>query len=494
MSLLIVIFAMMVFAVLGWTLNVMQATESQFGVRMLDSERALYLAESGMQEALMRIRIGDALFDQDTDQLSRTLGQGRYTVTRSTNTNLVTVTATGSYPAQNPHATRQVQAVIDTQIFMQRSGMIKNLLDWSAILPGSQMDGAIAVVDRPSSNADGYEGNGILPHNEPFDIAVPGSGDRISVEDDRGFPNIDMDYFKNVAQSTWLVGGIWDWTQKTAQITAITAVNASTINITVVPAIFTSPGPGPCKIFHCERGWVEQVAVRNQRDDAFPAATKWAYRNWGVITSCPATNQVQLTFDPSVNITHAANQWQINDTIVIVKRFFDFKKCTGVGAPVNPPLPCTLHETHNLENLWYVAGDVLLDVRDYDLSFTGTSVIAEGDIVIRGDNKLYMRAFKSTNPWLETYPNLATQMGDIYSPDRPKDTGGGGEPSRAQMRNYDGLVYSQNGDVLLNYADGVSVLGNNVFLSGYVKIKYSERYIESNGLLSTVTLVQWKEQ
>lgn len=489
MSLLIVIFAMMVFAVLGWTLNVMQATESQFGVRMLDSERALYLAESGMQEALMRIRIGDALFDQDTDQLSRTFGQGRYTVTRSTDTNLVTVTATGSYPAQNPHATRQVQAVIDTQIFMRRSGMIKNLFDWSAMLNGSRVDGAMAVIDRPSSTDDGYEGNGALPHNQPFDIAVPGSGDRLRLEDDRSYPNIDMNYFKNAANGWWPLGGVWEWPVMTARITAVTEINNQRLRIDVDTAVFTadtlSPtcsgtsGPGPAKrlLFLCvwsDRGWQNKVIIRNRRDDAVSLAAKWDYRNWGVITSRVDDDTVELTFDSSVNIRQAANVWHVNDEIVIAKRFAG---------------------DYDLQNLWYVAGDVLIDVRDSDASFMKTSIIAEGDIVIRGDEKVEMQAFRATSPIFETYPNLATQRGDIYSPDRPKQQGGGGgDPSRAKYREFDGLVYSQDGDILMNYMEGVSLMGNNVTVQGYARIKYSDRFIESNGLLSTVTMIQWREQ
>ena len=57
-TLIIVVFAMMVLGVLGWTLSNMQATDFQINAGgNLDSERALYLAEAGAQYALTQLSL-----------------------------------------------------------------------------------------------------------------------------------------------------------------------------------------------------------------------------------------------------------------------------------------------------------------------------------------------------------------------------------------------------------------------------------------------------
>lgn len=55
-ALVIVVFAMMVFGVLIWTQASMQSSDFEVNLRNLDSERALYLAESGVQWAASRLK------------------------------------------------------------------------------------------------------------------------------------------------------------------------------------------------------------------------------------------------------------------------------------------------------------------------------------------------------------------------------------------------------------------------------------------------------
>ena len=54
-SLIILVFAMMVLAVLGWSLAVLQSGDFEVSVRQNDSEQALYLAESGINWALEQL-------------------------------------------------------------------------------------------------------------------------------------------------------------------------------------------------------------------------------------------------------------------------------------------------------------------------------------------------------------------------------------------------------------------------------------------------------
>jgi hypothetical protein len=487
-GLIIVIFAVMVFAILGWTVTSLVSTDFEANVRNFESEKSLDVAESGLQEALMLIKNSDAAFDADSDQLNRTLpaGYGQYIVTRSTIGSTVTVVSTGYVPQQSNYgAMRRVSAVLNLNAFC-RGAMIRHLLNWFDIDSGSNIDGEIMVVDRPGYSLDGYKGDNDSTHSEPEDMAVPGSGLRSTIPTDTGYPEIDMNFYYQDA-GDWL--GIFDLTKRwqpqpmEAAITNIQTFSSGTnwqrrLRITVSPSIFTtSPNPGHQGLLKCwDCGWPNYVFVRNKRNDAY-LAQKWDYRNWGVIITRHDSSSVTLEFDSTADILNAVNIWHNNDQIRIGKRFF--------GDHDSFPYKFAL------EYLWYVKGDVLFDVRDENASFKGTSVIAEGDIVIRGDEEILMRCYRTTSPWFETFPNIATQTGNIYSPDAPS---GGSGSAKANKRDFDGLIYSETGDIDFSYINGIAMMAANVTLHRYIKLKYTDRYVEGNGFSIGSSMIQWKEQ
>ena len=90
---------------------------------------------------------------------------------------------------------------------------------------------------------------------------------------------------------------------------------------------------------------------------------------------------------------------------------------------------------------WYVGGqgetaDALIDLRnDNDIDFDGGfSIVAEGDIVIKGTGRIRMR-FNGLPPSAIRYPNLATQDGRVFSTDPPS---GGSEMPSATSANFKG--------------------------------------------------------
>lgn len=486
-GLIIVIFAVMVFAILGWTVTSLVSTDFEANVRNFESEKSLDVAESGLQEALMLIKNADAAFDADADQLNRTLpaGYGQYIVTRSTVGSTVTVVSTGYVPQQtNYRAMRRVSAVISLSAFC-RGAMIRHLLNWFDIDSGSNIDGEIMVVDRPGYSLDGYKGDNDSFNSEPEDMAVPGSGLRSTTPTDTGYPEIDMDFYENEA-GDWL--GIFDLTKKwestpmeatITNVELVTGTGASRrLKITVNQPLFHGSGPGHQGLIKCwDCGWRDYVIVRNKRG-AGALATKWDYKNWGVIiVNKHSDTSVTLEFDSTANITQEPNIWHVTDQVVIGKRFF--------GDHDSWPFKFAL------EYVWYVKGDVLFDVRDQNASFRGTSVIAEGDIVIRGDEEILMRCYRTTSPFFETFPNIATQTGDIYSPDAPS---GGSGSAKANKRDFDGLIYSETGDIDFSYINGIAMMAANVTLHRYIKLKYTDRYVEGNGFSIGSSMIQWKEQ
>ncbi len=467
-SLIIAVFSLMLLSVLGLTMAMIISGDFEMNSRGLESEQAFSLADAGLQEAVSRLQGNTTLFDTDAKWLNRKLGSGEYNVTRLTNGTLVTVLSSGYVPnQQSRRAMRQVSLVVNTDSLGGYSGVIKNLLDWSALHSGSTIQGNLTVVDRLDSNGDGYEGNGNLIHNEPADFNVPGTGARDTAPSDTGYPKINMPWYYSRAG---IEGSIWEPAPalRVATVTNVSSPSTNRLTITVNPAIFPNPAPGPPG----ENSWPDLVMVRNQRNDAGSFVQKWAYRNWGVITSRSSSSRVTIEFDSTANISGAANIWQVNDVITIGKYFAD---------------------DHTSENIWYIVGDAMFDCRGNNLNFDRTSVVAEGDLVIRGTGDIFMRAYRTTVIGRETYPNLATQNGNIYSPE-PDAAGPGSEQSKRNTRDFDGLIYSQNGSVFFNYINGLSIIGNNVTLDGLVRLQYDGRYVEENaGFVGGVAVFDWKE-
>ncbi len=494
MSLVIVIFAMLMFALLGWSLSSMISTDFDASSRLLESERALNLAEAGGQWALVRYMNDetwrtDLNNDRDCndtgERLKYTLSPGEYTVccrnSQTSEAGDAVIEVRGYVPSENSYlAMRQLKLSV-TPGTINEASMIKHLFDWSAWHSSSFIDGDIVVVDRPGDSTDGYEGNNNSTHNEAADLNVPdtSSGLRERVPVDSGYQGIDMQYFRDEAGSrVWAPSVL----QLDAVIDNVSVVSARQLQVRLKSDVFTSPAPGPSG-----SSWTQEVVLRNKREDTV-LANKWGYRNWGVIVNRINNNTVTLEFDGSINFnSHPADRWLVNEEVALVRRFY------YDSSHSNPN-----HDYDN-ENIWYVAGDLLLDVRSHDLSFDGTSLVGERDIVIKGEDSITMVASRQRIPRGRrsrrvirlTYPNLATQYGNILSYETPS---GNNETQRRDNRNFDGLIYTQDGTIYLNYLDGRSVMGNDVYLDGRVRIRYATRFVKDNGFIGAFDSITWQEQ
>ncbi|MCX7926695.1 MAG: hypothetical protein N2606_00930 [Candidatus Omnitrophica bacterium] len=108
-SLIVVIFTMLILAILGWTLTNLFSANFEMNRLAIESEQALFIAEAGIQEAIMHLAVRDTVFDNDTKWLNRSFGAGEYRVRRQTSGNLVNITSWGYVPSgNNYHALRQV--------------------------------------------------------------------------------------------------------------------------------------------------------------------------------------------------------------------------------------------------------------------------------------------------------------------------------------------------------------------------------------------------
>ncbi|RKY44828.1 MAG: hypothetical protein DRP81_05045 [Candidatus Omnitrophota bacterium] len=441
-TLIIAISLMLILALLGWTVANFLSADLRMSSRLLDSERALYLAEAGIDWTLKKLGSEyDCDLDEDGKDISsgsvlHNLEYGQYRVNCECEDRkckgIITIESTGYIPGEDSYYTRrEVEVTIDRAGFT-KAAYVRNFLDWSEMSSRSRIDGDIQVLVDAAEIDKGFEGPDLdTITNEPEDLEIPGRGERIAEEG--RYPTIDMDYFREWAQSD---GYYRDYS-------AVAVVISSGGNVIEVDQ---------AGFFTGKRGEV----VRNLGENH----GSWQDTDWAVITKVTFGGK-RAELDREVGDT-----W-IGDSVRIVKRFS--------GA-------------NNNQKLWYIEGsDILIDLREKDGQFNQTSLVGEGDIVLVGDRKIRMKVYVSSAPSKETFPNLATKEGNIYLRDAPKD-------KKSKSHSFDGLIYTEDGDVVINYIEGRGVMGYNVFWKGIVKLKYNTKYIPTEGFLGNVEIVTWWEK
>jgi hypothetical protein len=468
-ALIIVIFAMMLFAVLGATLAVMQSGDFEVNLRNLDSERALNLAEAGAQEAVNMLVKGDPLFDADSDTLTRTLNFGQYYVTRSTSGSDITVTCSGYIPLiASYRAMRQVKLVV--QVGGISKGMqVKELLDWSAAgtNPAHTVD-IDADISAGSYNGDGNETYNQTPpagqdYNPSVPLLPPGSGKR---DFKVNFPTIDMPWYYNNANA-----GKWP-SPSTRTIIAVAEVIAGGTQLQVTKVLPSDP-------YFFNASDINVAFVRRN------SITDWQdTSNWRVITAVNNTGM-----QSRVTLSAPAVTWP------------DEYPFVG-GTQVNIKIGKRFEQNAPNSGIYYIgtniAGrpvDTLIDLRTNDLDFSDNNLICEGDIVIKGTNTLTMTFSAAGGSGSKRHPPLATKDGNIISTEAV---------SGANKRVICGLIYSENGLVNLNYLShptsgaswlrGNMVYGKQVTLDGDISIDFISAGVPPNGVTLTPTVTTWQEQ
>lgn len=493
-TLIIVVFAMMLLGVLGWTLARMQATDFESNLRTFEPENALNLAEAGAQWALNRLSadsrcrsqsgllrcppLASPVIDTDCndsgDWLSapHSLIPGQYnlclrdscvTCSPAENGNVVIVSR-GYIPSQSGSRTmRQIKLEVDigslTNAVQTQAAdpddISAGLFNWSSannfppaapIHNPTRIEGAISAGHYEGDNDATTDELG-QDYDPPPAPILP--DDNNNPENDirdfaTSYPVIDMNYFNAAATNRWPPIG--------RNITAIADNNSNTDRLIVsTDGFFT--------------GMANQ-AVRNTSQGG------WIDSDWAVIVS---TANIGPCDDCRANLDrNIDNSWD-GDNIKLVRRFYQ-----------NAAL-----------QRWYIGrqisggetADALIDLSSNNIDLTQTSIVSEGDIVINGGRRLRMRFFGG--PLLTRYPNLATQNGNILSTDQPN---GGNENSRRDQRQFNGLIYSQNGEVNFNYLDGRLVYGKQVTLDGTTRIRYTNGRITSGGFVFEPSTLIWKEE
>lgn len=442
--LIIVIFALMVFAVLSWTLSVLQSNDFEVNVSSLQSERALDLAEVGAQWAVRQVWQGTGCTAITSATYPHTFKYGQYECTCDDSVlNQVTVVSTGYVPSKSNYRAKRTVKVTITQAGFGRVVTAKNLFSWYAAHSGSEVEGDIGAAY--------FNGDNVFPYNAlgvDYGPGVPaGSGTRELTTED--LPVINMNYLKTKAQG---------WGRYKNYSTVAWTSGSSGSNLRVATDLFNNTMVGE--------------AVRVVGD----AVYQWPYENsWAVITGYVNSREVTVQLKPSAGLDNI-NAWD-SKFVRVAKRF------SG---------------SINNEELWYIEGsDIIIDVRNTaqdgnnaSAIFNHTSAVAEGDILISGSKGLSMLAFVDGSAH-ETYPNIATKTGNIYSTFTPE---GSTESQKKNNRDFDGLVYTKTGTINFNYVEGAALIGYNIILDGLVELEYEGKYIDSDAFVGGISKINWEEQ
>ena len=520
-SLIIAVFAIMLFSVLGWTLVKIQSSdfESNVSTGNLNSERALNLAEAGAEWTLQRLNLNgsfrtDATNGYPLGYAQHSISPGQYRVSCLDGTGddagLVIITSNGYVPrASSYNTTRQVR--LKTQVGSLTSALQtqvpsvtdpeQGLFDWSLTRSGHTDYYIEGNILAGHYNADGVVGE--APYDELIDDyrpppATPLPPDNSTQNYQRGFsaayPSINMKYFYDTYEVS---GTIWP--------------NPSDRPITAVATITTSVNDqylvvGINNFFN---GMDDQAVRRTEILGDWWLGDGGSDSDWRSINGISSVNgltdnRARISTDPDDRVA-----WIDEDgitlgdqvSIKIVKRFYD----NGGGVDYD-------------DERWYIGGEIadppdtgisaetIIDLRDDDVRFRDVSIISEGNIVIKGGYRIQMQF--SGGPGSVRYPALATKSGniisgitidgDIIAGDVPNENN---EDNRMNQRRISGLIYSESGNVSLNYLrptnpgpTGNLVYGKRVTLDGRIRIVYSSSVFNSGGFIFSPGMTRWDEE
>jgi hypothetical protein len=471
-SLIIAVFTMMLLAVLGLTLAMMISGDFEMNTRNLESEQAFYLADSGIQDALMHLSLGDAAFDNDADYLSRRLANGEYNVTRVIYGTYVNITSRGYVPSQaNYRAMRQIKAVAPIGGGLTKGIGCGGRFDWSAARAGHTV-----AIDADISAAEyNGDGNGIFNQNNSdygaSPLLPPGGGARAIGS---GSSTIPMQWYHDNADCEWPSPGTRVITNTAAGTSA-----ASTLRVT-----------GPIDFF---TGMVGQ-AVRNV-DHPVSADGSWADADWAVITAV-ANQGRDATLDRAIG-----EAWD-NHRVRLARRYSDAKisnmpsdpekgdNDSGAGSGINYVGATISH------GMGYVV-DTVIDLRSSSFKWQDVKIICEGDIFIKGSNALEMTHSPSGGSGSRMHPPLATQNGNIICLDA----------TTANNRVISGLIFSETGTVNWNYIKpqtqgawlrGTMIYGQNIILDGDITLAWLKALVPPEvaqfGVTASSGNFTWQEQ
>ena len=179
-ALIIAIFIMMALSLIAWTVINFSTADLNVGTRLLDSERALYVAEGGAGWAVNQSNSNASWCGNFAANSvcgtgnACTFGKGQYTISCAGSGNAATITSTGYVPSYSACSGSNRASCLGTRVVQVSSGgststlgyiVQARYLDWSGLTGASALNGATGVdCLTPTgclavNGGQGYEGD-----------------------------------------------------------------------------------------------------------------------------------------------------------------------------------------------------------------------------------------------------------------------------------------------------------------------------------------------
>jgi hypothetical protein len=472
-SLIVVVFAMMLLSMLGWTLANFLAGDYEMNTRNLESEQAFYLADAGIQEALLHLNLADTSFDNVGDTLSRRLGYGEYNVTRQSSGTVVNITSIGYIPNQtNYRAKRQIKVIWEAGGILSQTIGCGGTFNWAAAKAAHTVtiDGDISAAYY-DGDANGTPNQLNSDYNPTPPLLPPGSGARTIGS---GAITIPMQWYHDNADCEWPPNPGTDVVTNMAD----SATSGTTLKVANPPNFFTAiPN-------------TRYQAVRNI-DVPTLSSGAWDDNGWAVITD--------IIDGKTVKVDRDVTAWK-GQRIRFARRYASGATATpapesgrnergGAGSGINYIGATIAH------GMPYVV-DTVIDLRSAPLSWEDAKIICEGDIFIKGPQALTIEISRSGGSGGNRHPPLATQNGNIICLDA----------TTANNRVISGLIFSETGTVNWNYIKpqtqgswlrGGMIYGWNIILDGDITLAWLRALVPPYapfGAASSAGSYSWQEQ
>ncbi len=225
----------------------------------------------------------------------------------------------------------------------------------------------------------------------------------------------------------------------------------------------------------------------------------WSSDEWAVVNSVYAINYADIAF---------YGQGADGKFAVTLDRSVDWLDTQEVQ------LSHRVTGGNNSNERWYVASGLVFDASAGGISFDKKSYTAERDIGLVGSNAITLTAL-STPQKANRQPLLISEFGDIYSTSPKVNPGDPEDYTLAAKRTLAGLLYTQAGNVTLNYlcsmdtanapagsgcggSDmGMAILGSNINMTGYIYMDNTSTRIDRDGnylVGNSASGTSWQEQ
>ena len=557
-SLIIVIFILMLLGMMGWTLAVLQSTDFDANSRVHDSEKALYLAETGLNYCYDQL-INDPtwhtgpVFDQDCtdtgDWVTHNLTGGQYRfccrAPLSTESGMgnIALEAEGYTPSYANYRTmRRVKVLIRLGAF-SNACQVRGLLDWSGWDSGSYIRGDIA--------AGQYEGNGNATHNEPNLDYLSGTNNELPTGNNgdlriigaEPFPVVDMAFYETTAQG---FSELWV-PPLCAKITAVSLVDANNdTQLTLDTPLFTglSPSwtgqavrnmsrghcaPGRVSLIHSTPALSNTVIVNGVQDWAVGERITVALRPSAIAWNNP-TRTYTLTFpvnffttpfsnwngqvlrrlvyrqDPSGSFVYPG--WSFQDWGVLTVT--SATQCT-VAIDSSVTLPSQYNPPADASYYWHVSGwfPWVTISRRFSANDNNRGApmydCADSLMDLRNNDVNFYNTglvsegdvvLKGTNAiYFDRRPLIYPNVATQYGNIYGDEPAGNNSNQQLRNRNFDDILYTQYGDVDVNCLDAKALYaGGNCTLHGIIHLSYERALKKLDGFQWGFANMHWQEQ